>query len=105
MYIWTQLLPLSVVALSTPERSDVSSTHIAPPLTHDLDAFFAQEVIQLAQRFGVVSTRPGRLIACLLTRDKNHRKSEKVDGYPWTGIRKKKSLRCKDKKSDAIRKA
>jgi hypothetical protein len=44
----------------------------------------------------------GRAIACLLTGTSIKGKSEKVGDCPRTGMRKEKSLKCKDKKSDVI---
>jgi hypothetical protein len=91
--------------LIAPVRSDVVSVPIPPPPTHSSDAFIAKELCDLLSRFDVVIPGFGRVIACLLTGTKIKGKTKKVGDCPQIGIRKGKTLRCKDKKSGDIEKA
>jgi hypothetical protein len=92
----------SSTIVSSLERSDVESVPIPPPPAHSSDALFAKELCDLLSRLDVIIPGFGRAIACLLTGTKIKGKIKKVGGCPQTGIRKGKSLRCKDKKSGDI---
>jgi hypothetical protein len=85
-------------------QSDVTSVPIPPPPPHNRDVLFAKELCDLLNSVEVAIPGCGREIACLLTWTSLKGKSE-VDECSRTDIPKKKSLRCKDKKSGAVAKA
>jgi hypothetical protein len=89
--------PLSVKQL---EQSAVSHVPILPPSTHNPDVQFAKELCDLLNKVENSIPGCGRAIACLLTGTTIKDKGKKV-----SDCSKKKSLRCKNKKSSAIGKA
>jgi hypothetical protein len=86
-------------------QSDVTSEPILPPSAHDRDVLFAKELCDLLSTVEAAIPRRGSAIACLLTWTTSKGKRKKVDECSRTDILKKKSLRCKDKKSGVIAKA
>lgn len=96
--------PLSGVQLEVnlPKQSDVP---IRQSASHNSDVLFAKELCALLSSVEVAIPGCGRAIACLLTGTTIKGKGNKVDDRSRSDIPKKKSLRCKDKKSGAIRKA
>ncbi|KAM0891486.1 hypothetical protein ACQ4PT_026382 [Festuca glaucescens] len=91
--------------VNSPEHSDVASVTIPPPPTHNSDVLFTKELCDLLSSVEIAIPGCGRAIAFLLTGTSTKGKSKKVGDCPQTTIRKEKSIRCKDKKFDATRKA
>jgi hypothetical protein len=91
--------------LSSPKRSDATSSPIPTPVVHNPDDDLAKEVCDLLSGLETAIPGLGRAIACLLTGTTIKGKSKTTGDCPQNGIRKEKSLRCKDKKSGAIGKA
>jgi hypothetical protein len=90
--------------LSLPEESDVAPTPIPPSPPHSPDALFAEEICDLLSKLDVAIPGLGRSIACLLRGTPIKEKIKKVGDGPRNGIWKK-TLGCKDNKSDATEKA
>jgi hypothetical protein len=70
-------------------------------VAHNPDALLAKELCDLLSGLETAIFGLGRAIACLLTGMPIKDKIKKVGDCSCTGIRKEKSLRCKDKKSGA----
>lgn len=91
--------------VNSPEQSDVTFASTPPSPSHNSDVLFAKELCDLLSSVEVAIPGCGRAIACLLTGTKIKGKGKKVDDRSRSDIPKKKSLRCKDKKSGSIGKA
>lgn len=91
--------------VNSPERSDAAFVTIPAPSTHNSDVLFAKELCDLLNSLENAIPGCGRAIACLLTGTSTKGKSKKVGDRPQTTFRKEKSIRCKEKKIGATRKA
>jgi hypothetical protein len=70
--------------------------HIHQLITH---ALFSKEHSDVLNNLKVAIPKYGRVIACLLVGTTIKGKSRKVDDFPYTSVRKEKSLSCKDIKA------
>jgi hypothetical protein len=84
------------------EQSDVALAPIPPSPAHNRDILFAKELCDLLSKVEVAIPGCGKAIACLLIGLTTKDKGKKVDDCSRTNIPRKKSLKCKDKKSCAI---